>query len=142
MGYFEGQYHADEVKAIRLKLKMTQKRFGSFLGVGRDLVAQWETGRAKVSPKHTERIKELAHGGLGQTPIEKLAIQRVRWLAGNLEWVDGPLMGRWNVNGLHEIESAVRLIREQPGLHPMPEAWQKELQEKIEKIPPAKRRLV
>jgi DNA-binding transcriptional regulator YiaG len=50
----------DEIKAIRGRLDLTQKAFGERLGVTRDAVAQWETGRCKPGGPAEILIRQLA----------------------------------------------------------------------------------
>jgi DNA-binding transcriptional regulator YiaG len=46
------------LKTIRKELKLTQKQFGSIIGVARDTVAGWEMGRRKATFS-IEQIKIL-----------------------------------------------------------------------------------
>lgn len=51
---------AEEIRAIRHALDITQAEFGNRVGVTRDAVAQWETGRCTPRGPAEILIRQLA----------------------------------------------------------------------------------
>lgn len=50
----------DEIKAIREKLKMTQRVFANAVGVTETTISRWESGRVAPHQFLVDKIKELA----------------------------------------------------------------------------------
>jgi putative transcriptional regulator len=50
---------ADEIKDLRERLKITQAELGERLGLSREAVAQWETGRNNPSGSAEKLIRQL-----------------------------------------------------------------------------------
>lgn len=51
---------ADELRALRVKLKLTQREIASAIGVNRPAYAQWELGRNAIPSSVQEAVLRLA----------------------------------------------------------------------------------
>lgn len=67
------RYHGKEIRAIRLKQKLTQQAFANVLGVSKKTVEAWETGR-NIPQGPAQRMLQLMHKDEGL--LEKYAIIR------------------------------------------------------------------
>jgi DNA-binding transcriptional regulator YiaG len=60
------------IKLIRRRLGLSQDAFGKSLGKSRDIIANYENGRAKPPPDFMEQIKVLDKKTKRYRPIEEL----------------------------------------------------------------------
>lgn len=52
------------IRAFRLAAKWSQTELAERLGCSRSLVARWETGKTRITPKFQARLRELADGNI------------------------------------------------------------------------------
>jgi hypothetical protein len=50
----------EEIKALRMKMQMTQVEFAKAVGVCRTVIQMWESGRSSPSHLAEYRLKKLA----------------------------------------------------------------------------------
>ena len=54
------EWKPDEIKALRKKLSLSQREFAKKLGVSRNLIFYWESGKKNPSADSLRRLAELA----------------------------------------------------------------------------------
>lgn len=55
----------EEIKKLRIKLGVSQERFGQLLGVTWGTIQRWETGKFKPSHLALEKLKQIQEGDHG-----------------------------------------------------------------------------
>ena len=83
---------AEQIKAIRAELGMSQPKFAAALGVKVDTVRAWEYGQARPSIENGERVDLL-------TQPHAIRKQRLRDVLDNAECIAAQLWGAYNVEG-------------------------------------------
>lgn len=78
----------DRVKALRLKLQLNQEKFGDRVGVKRQTVGEWETGKAVPSDLNAEVLDKIdrsfvgGHVGIGISTTGRLDPPKPRPVVG------------------------------------------------------------